>query len=59
MMKSMLYCLVFVQLAGSVSATVVQDLRCERLKDALGVDATKPGLTSDILIRLRRILDFS
>jgi len=45
MTKSLLFCLACAQLAGGVSAATVHNLRCEYLKDPLGIDATKPGLS--------------
>jgi alpha-L-rhamnosidase len=45
MMKLLLLCLACAQLAGGVFAATVHDLRCEYLKDPLGIDATKPGLS--------------
>jgi alpha-L-rhamnosidase len=45
MMKFFLCCLASVQLAGGVFAATVQDLRCERLKDPLCIDAARPVLS--------------
>jgi len=45
MMKFVFVCLVFVQLAAGSSAATILDLRCERLKNPLGIDATKPGFS--------------
>jgi alpha-L-rhamnosidase len=41
MMKLLLFCLACGQLTGGVFAATVHDLRCEYLKDPLGIDATK------------------
>ena len=43
-MKPLLFWLVLIQLAGEVFGATVQDLRCERLKDPLGIDVTRPVL---------------
>ena len=45
MMKFVFFCLAFVQFATGSSAATIRDLRCERLKDPLGIDATKPGFS--------------
>jgi alpha-L-rhamnosidase len=45
MTKSLLFCLACAQLAGGVSAATVHNLRCEYLKDPLGIDAAKPSLS--------------
>ena len=45
MMKCVFFCLAFVQLADGTSAASIRDLRCERLKNPLGIDATKPGFS--------------
>ena len=45
MMKFLFFCLAFVQFAAGSSAATIRDLRCERLKDPLGIDATNPGFS--------------
>ena len=45
MVKPWLLCLACAQLAGGASAASVDTLRCEYLKDPLGIDATRPGLS--------------
>ena len=44
MIKLLLVYLACVQLAGIAPAATLRDLRCERLTNPLGIDATKPGL---------------
>ena len=43
MIKLLLVCLACVQMAGGAPAATLRDLRCERLTNPLGIDATKPG----------------
>jgi len=45
MLKSLFLCLALAQLSSCVYAASISNLRCERLKDPLGIDAPHPGLS--------------
>jgi len=45
LIKCFFFCLAIVQFSVGSSAAIIRDLRCERLKNPLGIDVTKPGLS--------------